>query len=61
MIDAYNSWDVSSVIIEMPKHMAVGYAMLKHDWLCFFKMGMFATIYYCSGNIYYFGGLVFLF
>jgi hypothetical protein len=27
---AHDSWNVSSVITEVPEHMAVDYAMLKH-------------------------------
>lgn len=30
-MDAYDIWNVSSAIKEVPKHMAIGYATLKHD------------------------------
>lgn len=59
VVDAYAIWNVSSATIEVPKHMALGYATL--NMTVYFRMGMFAIIYYYSGNIYYFGGLVFLF
>lgn len=60
VMDVYDHRNVSSIIAEMPEHMAVSYAT-EDVTGCVLKMRMCAIIYYCSGNIYCFGGCVVLF
>lgn len=59
-MDVYNCQNVSSIITDMPARRAIGCAMYDMTDV-FLTIGTCANIYYCSGNIYYFGEFVVLF